>query len=496
MNPLNIQNTSQGTVVTYKLGPGEKLDRMTMGMLRNNHIQGLVPIQYSQVDAERWIKYEVHAMIPLQAYLSGGLNRKKALTLFNQVVDTFILAEDYMIDAAFIILNPNYVFVNAFTGKIGIICLPVTGFVGDVTLREFLIRITGRGQFDPNENCDYVMKIRNFVSGAGFSIPQLKKMLEELTGESVQRSYREESVDSKDTYAEAGGQIAVTVESVGQVVNQGTTAVNGIGVGKPVYSGDLYGKKNQGSESGQQEPELEQRTKEKRGKEKKGLFGRKKKKKEKKTVNESVSIPGMEIPGMDIPGVDMSQQTETSASSVAGTVVRGEKMLPAAENSESGVELGNTLPVRDSLSGISDLIIGKSEASHSVNKPEWKVSSDYEGVAISDATVYLNANRNGSPAVLKRIRTGETVTIEKEELVLGKDVNSVDYCVSGNSTVSRVHARIIKRNNQYFVIDHNSMNHTYVNNMQITAGIEIPLQSGCSIRLSDEEFQFVNGEEV
>lgn len=493
MNPLNIQNTAQGTVVTYKLNPGDQLDRMTMGMLRNNQIQGILPIQYSQVDAERWIKYEVRAMIPLHAYLSGRLSRKKTLALFDQVIETFILAEDYMIDAAFIILNPNYIFVNALTGKIGIICLPVSGFVSDVTLRDFLISITGRGQFDPEENCDYVMKIRNFVSGASFSILQLKKMIEELSGESVQRSYRERPADETAAAEETGGQTAVAVGSVAQMMNQGTAAgqikeaVFAYSGGQGAAQENGEGREPKGCVSGSGE-------KGKRDKEKKGLFGRKKKKKEKRSSDDSMSvsgmeIPGMEIPGMGIPGMDSGKRPAASEepAAIPTDVSAGFETVP---------DSAKELPASDSLAGLSELIAGKNLAGHAGNMPEWKVSPDYDSVAISDSTVFLNVNEKETAAVLKRVRTGETVTLEKEQVVLGKDTSRVDFCISGNSTVSRVHARIVRRDNQYFVIDDNSMNHTYVNDMQIAAGQEFPLQSGCRIKLSDEEFQFVNGEEI
>ena len=115
MNPLQIQTNAQGSFVTYKLEHQESLDRMTMGMLTNNKIKGMIPIDYSQIDSERWIKYDITSMQPLQSYLSGILTRKKALGIFSQIVNTFLLAEDYMIDASFIILDINNIYINAGT---------------------------------------------------------------------------------------------------------------------------------------------------------------------------------------------------------------------------------------------------------------------------------------------------------------------------------------------------------------------------------------------
>ncbi len=227
MNPLQIQTNAQGSFVTYKLEHQESLDRMTMGMLTNNKIKGMIPIDYSQIDSERWIKYDITSMQPLQSYLSGILTRKKALGIFSQIVNTFLLAEDYMIDASFIILDINNIYINAGTEELGIICLPVSGFVSNVTLQDLAANITRRGQFNSRENCDYVTKILNFVNGSQFSIAGFKDLLDELTRDSVQRIQRENmdhdmTGEAESALEEVNGQMAVAVESVADMVGQNT----------------------------------------------------------------------------------------------------------------------------------------------------------------------------------------------------------------------------------------------------------------------------------
>ena len=66
----------------------------------------------------------------------------------------------------------------------------------------------------------------------------------------------------------------------------------------------------------------------------------------------------------------------------------------------------------------------------------------------------------------------------------------MNYCIGGNSTVSRSHAQIIKRNQMYFVKDLNSTNHTYVNGEYVMPGKEIQIFDGDVLMLSDEEFEF------
>ena len=73
---------------------------------------------------------------------------------------------------------------------------------------------------------------------------------------------------------------------------------------------------------------------------------------------------------------------------------------------------------------------------------------------------------------------------------IGKERSYVDYCISGNPTISRSHADIINKNGQFYIVDNNSTNHTYVNGEMIPSNTEIPLSHGAKIRLSNEEFEF------
>ena len=93
------------------------------------------------------------------------------------------------------------------------------------------------------------------------------------------------------------------------------------------------------------------------------------------------------------------------------------------------------------------------------------------------------------PALI-RIKTQEKIIINKSEFYVGKDPSRVDYCVFDNSAVSRVHAKIICRNGEFFVVDNHSTNHVYVNGMLIDANVEVRLTHGSRVRLGDEDFEF------
>lgn len=91
-------------------------------------------------------------------------------------------------------------------------------------------------------------------------------------------------------------------------------------------------------------------------------------------------------------------------------------------------------------------------------------------------------------AVLVRRSSGEEIVIDKEQFIIGKERAKVDYCVTGNRTVSRVHAMIFRRDDGFYIQDNNSTNRTFINGTPIQPMTEIKINVGDEIRLSDENF--------
>lgn len=108
-----------------------------------------------------------------------------------------------------------------------------------------------------------------------------------------------------------------------------------------------------------------------------------------------------------------------------------------------------------------------------------------------DSTGYL-----GDPAKLKmprafvfRVNTEERREITKPEFSLGKSVNA-DYTVSGNNTISRLHAVVVYKDDQYHIVDNHSSNKTYLNGEEIESDRLYPIGDKDRIRISNEDFVF------
>lgn len=119
---------------------------------------------------------------------------------------------------------------------------------------------------------------------------------------------------------------------------------------------------------------------------------------------------------------------------------------------------------------------------------ELSIENEEDGLTtLLDDDTILQEEEETPYSLLYRIKTGETIKIDKVVFRLGRDRNNADYYID-NRYVARRHAELIRRAEGYFIIDLMSTNHTYLNGTEITPNCEIKLSDGDSIKLSNEEF--------
>lgn len=89
-----------------------------------------------------------------------------------------------------------------------------------------------------------------------------------------------------------------------------------------------------------------------------------------------------------------------------------------------------------------------------------------------------------------RVNTGERVMINKAVFKIGKANRGVDFTISGNGAVSRVHAIIYQREDGCYLKDNKTTNSTYVNGQKLAENQEVLLKNNSEIVLGDEDFIF------
>lgn len=85
--------------------------------------------------------------------------------------------------------------------------------------------------------------------------------------------------------------------------------------------------------------------------------------------------------------------------------------------------------------------------------------------------------------------TRTELVVNKDEFVIGKKAELCDGVVGFNKMISRSHCKIVKRGNQFTIVDLQSANGTYVNKVRLQPNQPHLIKNGDVIRLANSDFQ-------
>ncbi|MDR1299203.1 MAG: FHA domain-containing protein [Oscillospiraceae bacterium] len=423
---FTFETRGENTFLSYRVGPDEALDSVSLGMLTNNKIDGLAAMHYTQSDGDVFLKYNVTSKIAVKDFLAGEVNRRRLLGVFAGVADSAASAEEFMLDSSLFILEPEYVFVDVTTFQTSVVCLPVAGRACAVPdLRGFLKNLTINAKYDVEENCDYVAGIINCLNDDEPITPGRLRAVADRLG----KRKPAETV-SKET---AGPPPEQAPDPVAQALADALLPAQGAqggGEGSVMSLPYLLTHYSRGNKL------LYKSGRAGRGRAETPLY-----------AGEAFAIPGEPV-----------QPAKRSQPAAPRTV------RPVPVLREARADFGETTALERAAAE--------------------------ETAVLGDGRRAPEGATGGGEPYLIRLGTRERILIDKQVFRIGKERNYVDYCIGDNATVSRSHAYIAARGGKYLLADTNSTNHTYLDGDMIPSGAEYALVHGAHLRLASEEFEF------
>ena len=535
---------SQGiySYLVYTVAPDDEIDSMSLGMLTNNKIDGLAPATFMQMDETKYIKYNVSSKVSVRQFFEGQVNRKRLLGVFNGIVDAMLSAEEYMIDIHTIILDLDCMFTDVSTCKTELVCLPLLNCSSSVELVPFFKNILFSTQYDETENCDYVTAIINYINRSNsLSLSDFKMLLNSLKGNGA--AERKKTVRSV-----AEPEIQLVQQSISQPVSQpmphptpqptpqpiprpvsqpdgssmqSSNNRSGMGVKQPVqpirdeedeqdeadnislfYLLCHYSKENVEKYKRKKEADKGKNIKNGSKDNSDGSVKNSKDKNEKQFVND-FAIPGQgptpiiaQNEWNDRPQAPMDYNP--ARQDAAGhDQIRQDSIKQHSYAQES---FGQNLFGRNDVQygSINDNYAHQDYSEAAMVQPDQSYSSnsgDTRPLGPADATISTGDDAGAalgsavSPYLIYK-KNGNKILINKDVFRIGREVNYVDYCIQNNRAIGRSHAFIKSQNGKYYVVDTNSLNHTYVNGVEIKPQTETEITHGTELRFANENFEF------
>lgn len=542
MKEFKYENQGASSFLVYQLKEEDVLDNISLNMLTSNKAKGLASTNYMQMDTQRFIRYTITGKITANQFFARPVTKQSFMGIFRGITEAMVSAEEYMLDPACILLDLNQIYTDVSTGETECICLPVENEKEQKDQREFLKSVMFQAQFENPEEGSYVTRILNYLNSIPvFSSLDFLNLLTEMEREgkkdrtplapAAKESLQQGVAEFGNAVANSsvGGMAASFFEqsslSPAGVLKQENAveeAIPDIPVPDDIPKEERISlfyllqhyNNNRAKEYMAQQKQLKARKEalkkielaKKGGKKKSAASlnlpgGKAKtasaapKAKKPSSGGFSFQVPGKES-GKDKPGEDLS----------------GIKSLPNAPVNSQGNFTGNPKVSAPVGSGMNIPKSNPSAAKGTLQpaKPSPLFSNQQEAVGnggrnFGDTTVLHSGFRGEETSVLNytkapdtpkqpyllRIKNGERIPITGSIFRLGKEEKFVDYVIHDNEAISRSHANIISRNGQYFLQDNNSTNHSFLNGQQCVSNVELPLQDKASIRLGNEEFQFL-----
>lgn len=557
---FTYENQGNNTYLVYKIGASDNVDTMSLGMITNNKIDGIVPTLFTQSDTDRFIKYNISAKVSAKEFLSGVVNKKRLLGVFISVLKAIKSTEEYMIDARSLLIDLEHIYVDVSKCDAMLVCLPLVRQNESVNIPMFFKQIMFSTQFDQNENCDYVAQIINYLNSTPvFSVDAFEKLLMDIDADNlniaaskavagqqkpVQPQSQSQSQQPKPMQPAMNQlkntQVQTNMPSQGKMQSQRETQSannvvqpNQVNFAVPNMNPQNQNRINNNVQMGTNiSGTYVETTSEKQmsmfgllthySKENKQIYERQKaqRKAQKEAEKNGAAMPGQNVKASNasfaIPGQPPQQRPQPAQAQPQNVMpqqpqqqfVQPQRQFtqsnqpqhqfaqpqPMPQAQQKPAQQVQPQPVQNQNTNTG--MTGNPSVPPQILENMTKAGNFGEttvlgvGSEAGETTVLGTSQAQIIKPYLLRIKNNERIELNKPVFRIGKERSYVDYFVSDNTAVSRSHANIINKDNEFYIVDTNSTNHTYVNGSMIQSNVETKIEHGTKIRLANEDFEF------
>lgn len=438
-------------IVETETSEGQGEPPFEQKMLEQNQIDGILRFQVRQKDEEVRFFYEITSKQPLSRLLEGQtIQAEQIRALVFGIARSLDHMEQYLLSEKSVLLDPEYLYVDPESLKVWLCLVPGMECDFPEDYSRFLEYLLGKVDHRDKESVVLAYGLYQETRKENYGMADILRLAQQKSSvsgpnhKSGTKSQWQRS-DDLEVLQSAGGNIAgeKSLEEGDHV--QRSRQENGWQLGT------VRGKQIQ--TDAQEEPA--------------GLLGRwKQRRKERKEEKQRELERAVQMP-WDTIAFDGTSPEEWGTPEGYGRAEYKEER--GTENSGVRYEMGNGGTAYDPGSRA-----GRQQPLEAA------------AAAQSSDTILLNGETNGAAAQVKRLTAlepgTEDIVIAYYPFIIGKQENLVDY-VLRRETVSRLHLRIDRKEDRYYVQDLNSTNgtmaggHMLENNeiMEIWDGVEISI---------------------
>lgn len=517
MREISYNSLGTSTSLVLKLDQNDSIDSLAIGMMTNNEIQGFLPVRTRYINNEIYLYYDVSSLTPMSSAYHVLCQDKYLMHFLLSFCRLVKECDAYLLDSNKFLLSPEYFYMQMSTADAYAVYLPVAD-VGETATPYMFIRelVSKIGTAAPVDSVIMPLLYRMVIAENNFSVDGLEKQLTELQTSGKMRQDTQASAlinQSGATTQTPNGFANTSVGSVSAPVNQGwnvsnqqvqTTATpvsNPIpGPAESVQTPIVQPQTEQTSDTKAEENGLKKlfgslsgsmtknTVKEAPQKEKnaKGLglggFGAKKKTQQDDPFGFAVpdmnggELPQEQIPAPETEPVEKKQPFISNPFAKQAEPVQAQPSKVQAQNNPIVQSTPANQPAQSGTAG----------------GYTYHLDGMDSGAPLATTLMAGDGENDVRKLALVRRANGQHTVISHNNFHIGRGQNMVDlYVDSKTMYIGADHAYIMMQGSEYFIIDNNSRNHTWINGEKIESSRPYPIHAGDILRLADEYFDVV-----
>ena len=179
---MEFQEVEQnGTVlITYAVEENKEIDTLVQGMLLNNSIQGVLPVEVASKDGSLEYSSEITDLNRVSDIYEKVVRKQGVLAILISIAETVINARNYMIPEEEFVFDPKYVFLNMHNGQVSMICLPFIDTENEITMKSSFLEILERITTDSREPKGYIDFLKDYLETDKCSVDSILDIMRKL----------------------------------------------------------------------------------------------------------------------------------------------------------------------------------------------------------------------------------------------------------------------------------------------------------------------------
>ena len=494
--------------VSYSLDISDVIDAKVYDMSRSGSMPEMAPCDMQENAGVRVFNYQIDDKKPLAEILRQEMNKKEILTLLYNILHALEMFGKNMVSLSYVARDEQCVFVSPETYDVCFIVAPVQKEVTDLNdVRAFVKSVIVDARYSENDNDNYVARLINCANMRGtFSNSDMKNEVKAMLAEAGIDAAEIDRMKELSTNAPKGGNSHILRGESPKVsrleVMRNNARMNGyaqpmgpngqmpngmppmgmppMGPNGPIPNGPMG---SNGMPPVDVPPMEEPIKPEVAGAQPQS---------DKTENDEAVEAEAQDVkPEAVEPAETEAQDVKPEPAEPVETQPQEIKPIPPMQGNPFG---GNPIPPMPQAQPMPQMqpVPPMPQMQPVPPMPQMQpVPPMPQTPPMPQAQPVQGNPFDGAPApYFLRVKTGERISLDKAEFKIGHKARLVDYAITDNSAISRVHCVITKRNGVCFISDNKSTNGTFVNGEELKAGEEKFLTNNAIVILGDEELVY------